>query len=76
MRRLAAKLANITKGSFSGNQHVASANLQTPAVSQSKAAEMLNVSTRSVAAAAKDCLIAVLCKFLAELAFWPLVRSG
>ncbi len=50
---VAAKLANISVGDFLGNQHVASANLQTPQVSQSDAASMLNVSTRSVATAAK-----------------------
>lgn len=50
---VAAKLANISAGQFAGNQHVPSANLQTPHVSQAEAASMLNVSTRSVAAAAK-----------------------
>ncbi len=50
---VAAKLANIQAGDFVGNQHVASANLQTPRVSQSDAADMLSVSTRSVASAAK-----------------------
>lgn len=50
---VAAKLANITAGQFAGNQHVPSANLQTPQVSQAQAADMLNVSTRTVAAAAK-----------------------
>jgi hypothetical protein len=50
---VAAKLANITVGQFSRNQHVPSANLQTPPVSQADAAKLLNVSTRSVAAAAK-----------------------
>ncbi|MGO1541409.1 MAG: DNA N-6-adenine-methyltransferase [Luteimonas sp.] len=51
--KVAAKLANIAQGQFIGNQHVPSANLQTPAVSQSRAAELLNVGTRTVAAAAK-----------------------
>ena len=50
---VAAKLANIKRGDFCGNQHEASANLQTPQVSQSQAAEMLNVSPRSVATAKK-----------------------
>lgn len=50
---VAAKLANIKNGGFSGNQHMPSANLQTPQVSQTDAAEMLNVSTRTVAAASK-----------------------
>lgn len=45
---VAAKLANLENG-----QHTSSANLQSTAVSQSDAAEMLNVSTRSVASAAK-----------------------
>ena len=49
---VAAKLANIGVGQFVGTQHVASANLQTPAVSQSNAAEMLNVSTRTMVASA------------------------
>jgi len=48
-----AKLANIKDGEFAGNQHVASANLPTPHISQSDAAEMLNVSTRMVTAATK-----------------------
>ena len=47
---VAAKLANMQLGD---NQHQASANLQTQPVSQSDAADMLNVSTRTVAAAAK-----------------------
>jgi hypothetical protein len=46
---VAAKLANISVGTFVGNQHVLSANLQTAPVSQSTAAELLNVSTRTVA---------------------------
>lgn len=50
---VAAKLANIQQNSFSGNQHVPAANLPTPAVSQAKAAEMLNVSERTVRAASK-----------------------
>ncbi len=49
----AAKLANITAGQFAGNQHVPSANLQTPQLSQTGAAKMLKVSPRSVATAAK-----------------------
>ncbi len=44
-----AKLANLELGD---NQHRGSANSQTQPVSQSSAAEMLNVSTRTVAAAA------------------------
>jgi hypothetical protein len=50
---IAAQLANIKAGTFAGNQHVPSASLQTPQVSQAQAADMLQVSTRSVAAAAK-----------------------
>lgn len=54
---VAAKLANMTN-SVAGKigaaaQGKASANLQTPPVSQSDAAKLLNVSTRTVAAAAK-----------------------
>jgi hypothetical protein len=45
---VAAKLANMKVGDFAGNQHVASANLQTPQVSRAEAASMLNVSERSV----------------------------
>lgn len=45
---VAAKLANLENG-----QKASSANLQSTAVSQTRAAEMLNVSTRTVAAAAK-----------------------
>jgi len=45
---VAGKLANIGKGQFVGNQHVASANLPTPPVSQPDAAKLLNVSERSV----------------------------
>lgn len=48
---VAESLANMKVGEFTGNQHVASANLQTPKVSQSDAAKKLNVSTRSVATA-------------------------
>lgn len=48
---VAAKLSNINAGGFSGNQHVPSANLRTPQVSQADAAEMLNVSTRTVTSA-------------------------
>jgi len=48
---VAAKLANIKNG---GDRHSdQSANLQTDAISQPEAAAMLNVSTRSVAAASK-----------------------
>ena len=44
---IAAKLANMQ---FGDNQYKSgSANLQTPSISQAKAAEMMNVSTRSVA---------------------------
>ncbi len=51
---VAAKVANIQFGDFTGNQHTeGSANLHTPQVSQSQAAEMLNVSPRTVAAAVK-----------------------
>lgn len=57
---VAAKLANLTRGDFHGNQHVVSANLQIPEfaelsvptkpkISQADAADMLNVSERSVA---------------------------
>jgi hypothetical protein len=46
---IAAELANIKLGDFVGNQHVGSANWQTP-VSQTEAATLLNVSPRSVAA--------------------------
>lgn len=45
---VAAKLANLSNG-----QKTSSANLQSTPVSQSDAADLLNVSTRSVAAAAK-----------------------
>lgn len=45
---VAAKIANIERGEFIGNQSV-SANLQIPKVSIQKAAEMLNISPRSVA---------------------------
>lgn len=50
---VALSLANIQLGQFAGNQHKPSANLQTPQVSQSQAADMLQVSPRSVATAAK-----------------------
>lgn len=50
---VASELANIEKGQFAGNQHVPSANLQMPQVSQSEAADLFQVSTRSVATAAK-----------------------
>lgn len=46
---MAAKLANMPLGGATYR----SANLQTDSVSQADAAKMLNVSTRSVAAAAK-----------------------
>lgn len=49
----AARLANIKPRAFSGNQHVPAANLQTPQISQAKAAEMVGVSERTVASAAK-----------------------
>jgi hypothetical protein len=41
---IAAKLANIHKGDFCGNQYEVYANLHTPQVSRAQAAEMLNVS--------------------------------
>lgn len=47
---IAAELANMAMGH---NQHRGSANLQTHQVSQSAAADLLNVSTRQVATAAK-----------------------
>jgi|GEM_PF-2291840 len=51
---IAADLANIKVGEFRGNQHTeASANLQTPSVSQAAAAKAVKVSIRSVATAAK-----------------------
>lgn len=54
---VAAKLANMTNSDAgkigAAAQGKASANLQTSPVSQSDAAKLLNVSTRSVAAAAK-----------------------
>lgn len=49
----AAKIANMRVGDFAGNQHVPPANLPTPPVSQASAAEMLNVSERSVRTAKK-----------------------
>jgi len=51
---VAAKMANSQAGTFSGNQHVPSANLQTPAISQTKAADLLQVSTRYMATAIRD----------------------
>ncbi len=48
---VAAKLANLKNGGDRISEH--SANLQTGAVSQSDAADMLNVSTRTVASAKK-----------------------
>lgn len=48
---IAAKLADIENSDFVGNQH--SASLQSPKISQSAAADQLNVSTRSVATAKK-----------------------
>jgi phage N-6-adenine-methyltransferase len=47
---IAGKVANMKLGEFHGNQSV-SANLQTPKTSQAQAAEMMNVSPRSVATA-------------------------
>ena len=43
-----AKLANIRFGTFVKNQHEGPANLPTPLVSQSAAADLLNVSDRSI----------------------------
>lgn len=48
----AGRLANMRRGDFHGNQSV-SANLQTPKVSLSDAARMLNVSERGVSSARK-----------------------
>jgi hypothetical protein len=47
---IAARLANMRRGEFHGNQyqHVVSANLQTPKISQEDAAELLNVSPRII----------------------------
>jgi hypothetical protein len=50
---IAAELANIKPGNFAGNQHVPSANLQSPLLSQAGAAKLMNVSPRSVADAVK-----------------------
>ena len=50
---IAAELANIKSGEFAGNQHVPSANLQSPQLSQAAAAELMNVSPRLVADAVK-----------------------
>jgi hypothetical protein len=46
---IAARLANMRLGEFHGNQYqkVVSANLQIPKISQSTAAELLNVSPRA-----------------------------
>jgi hypothetical protein len=80
-----ARLANITLGQFVGNQHVPSANLQTPPVSQAAAAELVNVSVRSIASAAKveaegvpELVRAVaIPQKIAELAgAWALLRNG
>lgn len=45
---VAEKLANICVGDYLGNQHEACADLRTPAVSQSEAAEQMGVSRRLV----------------------------
>ena len=50
---IAAELANIKSGEFAGNQHVPSANLQRAQLSQTAAANLMNVSPRSVADAVK-----------------------
>ena len=52
---VAAKLANLKNGGDRISEH--SANLQTGAVSQFDAADMLNVSTRTVASAKKLALL-------------------
>ena len=44
----AARAANLKRGEFHGNQHVVSANLPIPPVSQASAAAKFNVSERSV----------------------------
>lgn len=62
---VAAKLANMERGEFAGNQHVVSANLPTAQVSRADAASMLNVSERSVNTAAKLAICAA--KFCASL---------
>jgi hypothetical protein len=48
---IAARLANMRRGDFHGNQYqqVVSANLHTPKISQEDAADLLNVSPRLVA---------------------------
>lgn len=48
---VASRIANMKNGEFHGNQHLVSANLQTPQISQAQAAEMMNVSPRLVASA-------------------------
>lgn len=50
---VAAKIANLEHGSFHGNQSVG-ANLPTPAISNTAAADMLNVSERSVKSARRE----------------------
>lgn len=50
---VAAKLANMPRGGNGNNQFSKSANLQNSNVTQTQAAEMLNVSARSVASAKK-----------------------
>jgi ParB-like chromosome segregation protein Spo0J len=45
---VAAKLASIERGHFNGNQHVVSANLPIPTLRQGAAADLLNVSERSL----------------------------
>lgn len=45
---VAARLATRHRGDFNGNQHLVSADLPIPALSQSEAAEQLNVSERLV----------------------------
>ena len=49
---IAAKLANMRRGDFHGNQYqqVVSANLQIPKISQEDAAELLNVGRAVIAA--------------------------
>lgn len=50
---MAAKLANMPRGGNGSNQFSKLANLQNSAVTQTQAAEMLNVSPRNVATAKK-----------------------
>jgi hypothetical protein len=78
----AARLANVERGQFAGNQHVPSANLQTPVVTQAKGAELLNVSPRSVAQAVKvlrqaapaACVDNIRGHFSRNGAIWPKVN--